>query len=251
MQHFYTKDYDGEIVVTSSSWRDAHKEENRVWTPKSIINEPDNPTAHIIGNGPSRKNFDLKLLNGQTGGEEGIRSVGQSYGCNLLYKDFAPTFLFVFDKTMIAEIADTDYGEDNIVYSSAKNILKHPGNFHLYPHHYNAMVGNLACHLACADGHKRLFLLGFDWYVDGTENIYHDTHQRYATILEQNIESANNKLTSTLERLVAMYSEVQFYRVADTSAGAFPDEFNWYSNWKQIEYRQYYAMASLGASHKN
>jgi hypothetical protein len=251
MQHFYTKDYDGEIVVTSSSWRDAHKEENRVWTPKSIINDPDNPTAHIIGNGPSRKKFDLRLLHGQTAGEEGIRSVGQSYGCNLLYRDFTPTFLFAFDKAVVADIAKTDYGVDNIVYSSAKNIMKYPNQFHLYPYHYNAMVGNLACHLACADGHERVFLLGFDWYADGTENIYYDTHQRYTAIPEENVEGVNNKLTYTLDRLVAMYPEVMFYRVADTDAGAYPEAFDWHSNWEQITYRTYYSMASLGATHKN
>ena len=247
MQHFYTKDYDGEIVVTSSSWRDAHKEENRVWTPKSILNEPDNPIAHIIGNGLSRKSLDLKLLNGQTGGQEGIRSVGQSYGCNLLYKDFTPTFLFAFDKTIVKEIADTDYGDENVVYSSAKNILRYPNNFHLYPHHYNAMVGNLACHLACADGHEKLFLLGFDWYQEGDENIYYDTHERYDKIPQENIASVNDKLNTHLKRLLEMYQDVQFYRVADVDAPGYPEELDWFSNWQQITYREYYSLASLGA----
>ena len=43
--------------------------------------------AYIIGNGPSRKNFDLKKL----------RATGQTYGCNALYRDFIPDYIFSVD----------------------------------------------------------------------------------------------------------------------------------------------------------
>lgn len=245
MQHYYTQDYEGEIVIQSTSWRDAHKEENRIWIAKSILNEPDNPTAHVIGNGPSRKKFDLNLLNGQVGGAQGIRSVGQTYGCNLLYKDFTPTFLLVFQKQLCAELAASGYCEDNIVYSNARHILSNPGAFHLYPHFYNAPTGTLAAHIAAADGHKTVYLLGFDWYSQGNENVYLDQHQSYTTLKE--VEGQNNKFTDTLVRLINLYPDTDFVRVCDTNSSLYPDDLNWCKNFRQLQYRQYISEAQLGA----
>lgn len=245
MQHFYTADYEGEIVVQSTSWRDANKEENRIWIAKSILNEPDNLTAHIIGNGLSRKNFNLQLLTGQVGGEGGVRSVGQSYGCNILYKDFSPTFLVVFQKTLCAEIANSGYCEDNIVYSNARHILSNPGAFHLYPHYYNAPTGVLAAHIAAADGHNTLYLLGFDWYKQGNENIYFEQHDLYNTI--QEIEGQNKKFTDALVRLMNMYPDTEFVRVSTINNSLYPDELNWCKNFRQIDYSHYISEAQLGA----
>ena len=44
--------------------------------------------AYCIGNGPSRHGFDLNKLKG----------TGQTYGCNALYRDFIPDFIFSVDK---------------------------------------------------------------------------------------------------------------------------------------------------------
>ena len=43
--------------------------------------------AYCIGNGPSRKDFDLNRL----------KATGQTYGCNALYRDFMPDFIFSVD----------------------------------------------------------------------------------------------------------------------------------------------------------
>lgn len=245
MQHYYTADYEGEIVINSTSWRDAHKEENRVWIPKTIINEPDNLTAHIIGNGPSRTKFDLQLLNGQVGGELGIRSVGQSYGCNLLYKDFNPTFLVITDKHLVQELVDSGYCVDNIVYSNMYNIKDYPDNFHLYPHYYNSPTGVLAAHIAAADGHKTIYLLGFDWYKSGNENLYLDQNERYQLV--EKVDEINQKFTYNLCKLIGLYPDTDFVRVCDTNSSLYPDDLNWCRNFRQLEYRQYTSEAQLGA----
>ena len=44
-------------------------------------------TAFIIGNGKSRENFDLEQL----------RPHGHIYGCNALYRNFAPDYLIAID----------------------------------------------------------------------------------------------------------------------------------------------------------
>ena len=54
-------------------------------------------TAYIIGNGPSRKDVALHTLEGIT------------FGCNALYRDFAPDYLISGDSTIIKEICKSDY----------------------------------------------------------------------------------------------------------------------------------------------
>lgn len=54
-------------------------------------------TAYIIGNGPSRADVSLHTLEGTT------------FGCNALYRDFAPDYLISGDSTIIKEICKSDY----------------------------------------------------------------------------------------------------------------------------------------------
>ena len=55
-----------------------------VWVEKTIFNDDSSGVVHVIGNSKSRENFDPNLLKGQSGGEGGVTSVGQSYACNLI-----------------------------------------------------------------------------------------------------------------------------------------------------------------------
>ena len=64
-------------------------------------------TAYIIGNGGSRKGFDLLMLKGR----------GVVFGCNALYRDFAvsspryalPDYLVAIDNPIITEIESSDF----------------------------------------------------------------------------------------------------------------------------------------------
>ena len=57
----------------------------------------------VIGNGESRKDFDLHSL----------KSKGKIYGCNALYRDFAPDVLIAVDPGIIHEIYHNGYAYDN------------------------------------------------------------------------------------------------------------------------------------------
>ena len=59
-----------------------------------------------IGNGESRKDFDLETL----------RPHGKIYGCNGLYKDFIPDVLIAMDYNICHEIYRSGYAFDNPVY---------------------------------------------------------------------------------------------------------------------------------------
>jgi hypothetical protein len=59
-----------------------------------------------IGNGESRKGFDLSSL----------KSHGKIYGCNALYREFTPDVLISVDNGIMHEIYHTGYGINNICY---------------------------------------------------------------------------------------------------------------------------------------
>ena len=240
---FYTRDYLGEMVSANTSWKTRNDPDSMTWVERTIFNEEHNSVAHVIGNSTSRKDFNLPLLKGQHGGEGGVQSVGQTYGCNLLYKDFAPDFLICTNKIICKELVDSGYCEDNIVYSNVKNILQHPGHFHLYPKLFTASIGNLALRLACADGHKTVFMLGMTTYNTETDNIYYEQHEVYKTV---NQSGANNKLVNDSCKIFLTYPDVKFYYVCK-DPGLMPEEYNWCPNVEEITVLQYYNLAQLGA----
>ena len=56
-----------------------------------------------IGNGESRKDFDLNKL----------KPHGKIYGCNALYRDFTPDVLISVDNGIMHEIYDSGYCYNN------------------------------------------------------------------------------------------------------------------------------------------
>ena len=236
---FYTADYLGEMVSVNTSWRDRKDPSTMTWVEKTIFNEDHDNIAHVIGNSKSRLWFDLNLLNGQTGGEK-VRSVGQTYGCNLLYKDFNPTFLICTNTNICDKLAKQGYGDDNIVFTNVKNILQHPGQFHLYPQLYSASAGNLALRLACADGHKTVYMIGMDTYFQPNDNVYCEDYGL------ADVQAANNKFITENCKTFLTYSDVQFYYVSD-KATIMPEQYNWCPNVKKLEWMEYVNLASLGA----
>ena len=71
-------------------------------TAATTVNKRNNPPHHhgiVLGNGPSRRGLDLhKLAESAT-----------IYGCNALYRDFQPDFLFANDVNMMIEILQSNY----------------------------------------------------------------------------------------------------------------------------------------------
>lgn len=248
---FYTRDYEGERVIDTLHWRDSKKDDDGVWIPKTIINEDHSQTAFVIGNGPSRLKYDLNLLDGQHGGVSGIMSVGQSYGCNMLFKDFSPTFLICSNQEICDEIVKTEYCEDNIVYSTRKCIIKNPGKFHLYPHWKQMYAGPAAVRLACADGHKRVFMIGFDFYHEASTHLYPEMKKSYRPISTP--KAINPPLINQLRSIFETYDDVEFYHVQPEHANFVEhviDEWNWWHNVKTIGMLQFINLAQLGAIHK-
>jgi len=159
--------YTGETVVVKTIIRGGKKIQETAFYEDKVKAVP-RGNAYIIGNGPSRKDFDLNLL----------KDTGQIYGCNALYRDFNPDFLFMVDSKMSRVIIDDQVYEKCVCYAPSIEVNRSGGKLNLIPNNPHWVSGPAAMWTACVHGHKNIYLIGFDFreYGQGKlNNIYQDT----------------------------------------------------------------------------
>ena len=121
--------------------------------------------AYCIGNGPSRKDFDLKKL-----------KKGETYGCNALYRDFIPDHLFCIDGEMASEWNENNVQSKCKVYSTMYETNKHKG-FNLIPNYEKlACSGDQSIKTAYHNGCRQIFLIGYD-YMEYGPNMLNNMYQ--------------------------------------------------------------------------
>ena len=161
------KPYEGETVIVRTVIRGGKKIQETAFYEDKVKAVPTG-NAYCIGNGPSRKEFDLNLLKGS----------GQTYGCNALYRDFKSDFLFSVDANMSREISESKISEQGVVcYAPSLEVNRNQG-LTLIPHNAHLTSGNQAIHTAIIHGHKKIYMIGYDFREYGKNklnNIYQDT----------------------------------------------------------------------------
>jgi hypothetical protein len=158
--------YTGETVIVKTIIRKGQKIQETAYYEDKVRAVP-RGNAYIIGNGPSRKGFDLNLL----------KPTGQVYGCNALYRDFIPDYLFSVDTKMTQEISENHVWEKCICYAPGLEVNRLKG-LNLIPNNPHYTSGNQAIWTATVHGHKKLYLIGFDFREFGKDqlnNIYQDS----------------------------------------------------------------------------
>ena len=163
------KPYQGETVNTNLIIRDGKRIQETAFFEDRVKAVP-RGNAYVIGNGPSRKGFDLNRL----------KETGQTYGCNALYRDFIPDYIFSVDTNMSMQMIEDEVGLKTIHYAPAlqANRKESNGMIHLIPNNPNWISGNAAFWTAGVHGHKNIYLIGFDFREYGKgelNNIYQDT----------------------------------------------------------------------------
>lgn len=242
IKKFYRKHYQGEFIIKTNIVENGVHRELREWVPNTIENLQTSNCAAIIGNGLSRRNFDLGLIKNHRGGHLGKFKL-QSYGCNALYRDFAPDFLVCVDSRMAAEVVESGYADNHIVISGATNVVKYPGKLHLVPYNYAMNSGSMATYLACFDGHKKIFLLGFDNQpnLGLNSNIYAGTDNY--DIETKTVHDV--KWINYMTGIFNAYDDVEFYRVVTSLNYTIPEPWKYCVNFKQINYRDFVLLADL------
>jgi len=210
--------------------------------PNQIVNLQISNRALIIGNGPTRLDFDLSLLRNHRAGLMGSRRL-QTYGCNALYRDIATDFLVAIGEEIVQEIAASEYCTDHIVYANAESIVQYPKKFYLIPQdpHWNS--GAIAAYLACFDGHKKVFLLGFDGndMSRGHSNVYAGTTGYY----DSDANIPETFWEQSLLQVFQTYPDVDFVRVMPTQGYRMPESWRYQTNLRGINFRDFVVEADF------
>jgi len=247
LKQIYRSNYAGENIITQLNISGGD------WTPQTEYvenNDTNNYTTNqavAIGNGESRLTFDLTCIANHKGGLFAENKL-QTYGCNALYRDFKPDFLVATGDAVINEIADSGYTTNSIVYTNAASVLQYPGKFYLLPQNPHYDSGSLAAYMACFDGHKKVFMLGYDQYDENdnqlgrVNNVYKDT----VGYLRHPEWQDSNFLSRSLLEVMRVYNDVEFVRVMPMETYWVPELLRPLANFRQINYRDFVIEADIG-----
>jgi len=167
-------------------------------------------SACVIGNGLSRVVFDLHE----------IHAVMTTYGSNALYRDFMPDYLISLDQHMVGEILDKRVHYQTKFYTQysqkCRNRMNNgePINF-VTQDQFIGDSGSGAIRLAAQNGHKTIYMIGFDYtgHTTKIENVYHGTPNYSAGPITMSCEYLLRQFESRLNHHVQTYSDVKFIHV--------------------------------------
>lgn len=107
-------------------------------------------TAFVLGNGISRQVVDLSVLS----------TLGEVYGCNALYREFAPAVLVSTDAPISEEIQRSGYSK--IRYHYTRKPLPNSGAHQIPQQYYGFSSGPAAVGIAAINRNRTIYLVGFD-----------------------------------------------------------------------------------------
>lgn len=183
-------------------------------------------TAFVLGNGTSRKHFDVEKLRGK----------GNIYACNAVYRNFEPDVLIAVDPKMVHEIVADGYHHNHVVWTNYNNGYKNYTNLNYFQPSKGWSSGPTALAKAADDKHKTIYILGFDYMgLNGGKkfnNLFADTNNYKKS--KEPATYYGNWLRQT-ESVIRTNTDTQFLRV--TNVGDFcPGQLNSYDNIRNIDY---------------
>lgn len=192
--------------------------------------------AFVLGNGTSRSFLEL----------ENIKPYGPVYACNAIYRTFDPDYLIAVDVKMVLEINKAGYQHKNSqVWTNPNKSYSKIKNLNFFNPSKGWSSGPTALWLASQHGHKKIFILGFDYkgLEDGKKfnNIYADTAN-----YKKSTDGATffgNWLRQTVS-VIRDHKHIQYYRVIQPYNYC-SEELNKLDNFKNINVEEFQKMFSL------
>lgn len=178
-------------------------------------------TAFVLGNGRSRLSIDL----------ESLRKHGKIYGCNGLYREFTPDVLVATDRPIAKAIEESGYPLKNVFYT--RRPTAESGALALKKPYQGYSSGPNAIALACIDGAKQVYLIGFDFGspTQFLNNVYADT-EFYRTSQDKATYAGN--WIKQLTQICRDYPLTKFTRVMGQESTHIP-EFATISNLTHLQ----------------
>lgn len=253
LQQLYRDTYTGEDVKTVGLYINGSWRYQTEFVENLDIQVLHSDRAVVIGNGISRLDFNLKLIlpnrDHTPWGEVGPwqpavnKKKFKTYGCNAVYRNYRPDFLIATGDKFLDEIVATDYCEDNIVYANKYALPLYENKFHYIPQDPSYNSGAIAAYLAAFDGHKKVYLLGFDGIDNDSDiyNVYANTNA-YPSKTELIRE---DYWVQALDHVMEIYSDTEFIRVAPSNTFRTPELWKYRLNFRTINFRQFVLEADI------
>lgn len=184
--------------------------------------------AFVLGNGTSRKTINLTSL----------RSNGEIYGCNALYRDFDPDYLIAVDSKMVRELNNENYQHKVPVWTNPnKAYLKFTG-FNFFAKSKGWSSGPTALHFASTNNCTDIYILGFD-YVGLAGNKINNVYASTNNYKKSNDQATYhfNWLTQTATT-VKSFPKINYIRVVNDDAFV-PPELTKLPNLQHITVMQF------------
>ena len=242
LNKFYRHNYFGEDIIAKRYL------ENGVWTTvtervsNNVTNNQISNRAAVFGNGHGRDKFDPNWVINHKSGLLGANTL-QTYACNAFYRDHTPDFLIVTDRRIAQEITNTDYTTNNIVYTRVDITLEFPKKFYLIPHDVYADAGTTALYIAAFDGHKRIYMIGFDG--QDTPNHNNNIYAGVPAYDALNFNISDEKWVKNQLTVFNTYDDVDFVHVSETGRARLPEAWQYCANLRRISFRDMVLEADL------
>ena len=163
--------------------------------------------AFVLGNGVSRLLVDLNQL----------KQRGKIYGCNALYREFAPDVLVSTDRGIAQTIQNSGYAQNNTMYT--RKPLPGLGARIVPQSYFGFSSGPIAVALAALDRHLAVYLIGFDMGPTASNkfnNVYADTEFYKKS---SSLPTFTGNWSRQIVSICKDFPDTSFYRVmGDTSA---------------------------------
>lgn len=193
-------------------------------------------TAFVLGNGTSRNGIDPQELS----------KYGIVYGCNALYRSFAPDYLVAVDTKMILEIAKTGYHRNHTVWTNPNKAYARLEGLNYFQPSKGWSSGPTALWLASQHGYKNIYVLGFDFkgLDDGKKfnNIYADSYN-----YKKSTDGATffgNWMRQT-KSVIKDHKEISYFRIIAPD-NYVPEELNTFDNLKHMPKEMFQNIYNLG-----
>ena len=226
-QKYYRTSYEGEDVNDMKGEPVTY-----TITPRTnVFIPPFTDSAIILGNGLTRNYESIRHLL-----TINSRKVSEAYklvyACNRAIEDEMNYDYYVIKQRWF--LTNVSESKASQVYLPYNIFLDYRETYNMLPYISYFDAGASAAYLACFDGHKKIFLFGFDGdYGNGFKTVYDGT-DGYSDGT-QSVDYAS--WADYLQRVMYIYSDVQFYRVQLDAA---PPPQSWLNlpNFHNVSFRE-------------
>lgn len=167
--------------------------------------------AFVLGNGISRRGLPLNDMSKH----------GNIYGCNALFRDYAPYVLVATDKPIALHIEETGYPKTNKFYT--RRPTDGSGALPIPKPYFGFSSGPVAVALAATERYPRIYMIGFDLGPDQNQtfnNLYAGTEFYKAT---GSHPTYTGNWVKQIQQICREFSTTKFIRVCGPTTARLPE----------------------------